>query len=128
MRIYLFTIVSALAAMSPAAIAQSVNESSSAEPDDGDTARLTPQQQAEYDGWPVELRAYYSSLDDERQELFWLLSDEDKQAIVAMPEPDRTAAWEMVEARIDALRSADPGTPDNPATPVPETPEQPGDY
>ncbi|QFT78183.1 hypothetical protein [Erythrobacter sp. THAF29] len=69
---------------------------------------LSPDQQAEYDGWPpdrkfaydawpAETQTYYWSLEPERQALFWRLADEDKIAITAMTGTEREAAWEIIE-------------------------------
>lgn len=74
---------------------------------------LTPEQQAEYDGWapdqkyaydvwPQETQAYYWSLGTEEQALFWRLSDEDKIALTAMTGPEREAAWEVIKSNAAA--------------------------
>ena len=71
---------------------------------------LTPDQQTEFDSWPVErqteyelwpaeTKSYYWSLEMERQALFWRLTDQDKIALTAMTGPERDAAWEQIETR-----------------------------
>jgi len=74
-----------------------------------ESAALTPEQQSEYDTWPVgqqseyelwpaETKGYFWSLTPGRQMLFWRLSDEDKIALTVMTGPERDGAWEQIEA------------------------------
>jgi len=77
--------------------------------------KLTGEQQAEVDSWPVEqqvaynqwpaeTKGYYWSLDPSKQMLFWRLTDEQKIAITAMTGPERDAAWQQIEGRASSSR------------------------
>ncbi|MBV7266803.1 hypothetical protein [Erythrobacter ani] len=77
-------------------------------PDTGSAPTLTPDQQAQYDGWepdqkfgydswPAATQEYYWSLAPDEQMLFWRLTDEDKIAITAMTGPERDSAWETIK-------------------------------
>jgi hypothetical protein len=70
-----------------------------AEAADPRVGALTPEQQAAITAWPAETRDYYFSLSEERQKIFWALSDSDKVALSRMPEAQRESTWAQIEAR-----------------------------
>ena len=67
---------------------------------------LTPDQQAQYDAWPAGTQSYYSGLTADRQELFWLLKDNDKIALSQLPEAQQAAAWEMIDRKVQSAAAA----------------------
>ncbi len=67
---------------------------------------LTPYQQAQYDAWPAGTQSYYSGLTADRQELFWLLKDNDKIALSQLPEAQQAAAWEMIDRQAQGAAAA----------------------
>ena len=67
---------------------------------------LTPDQQAQYDAWPTGTQSYYSGLTADRQELFWLLKDNDKIALSQLPEAQQAAAWEMIDRQVQGAAAA----------------------
>lgn len=62
--------------------------------------------QAEFGTWPAEVQAYYWTLAPERQEVFWRLAANDRAAIAGMDEEARTAAWAMIDEKLQAMSSA----------------------
>jgi hypothetical protein len=68
-------------------------------------AALTAEQQAAIKAWPAETRDYYFSLTQERQKIFWALSDSDKVALSRMPDQQRESAWAQIEARTKPPRA-----------------------
>ncbi len=93
-----------VATMAIPALAQDIGAQNMGEPhdpaanenammDDG----LTPEKQAQYDAWPVEVRNYYQSLSPDRQKLFWRMSDGDKVSLAAMTPEDQEAVWRGIE-------------------------------
>lgn len=69
---------------------------------------LTPDQQAQYDAWPTETQTYYTGLTPDRQELFWLLQDNDKVALSQLPEAQQSAAWDMIEEQAQGAPAPQP--------------------
>lgn len=67
---------------------------------------LTPDQQAQYDAWPAGTQSYYSGLTADRQELFWLLEDNDKIALSQLPEAQQAATWEMIDRQVQGAAAA----------------------
>lgn len=67
---------------------------------------LTPDQQAQYDAWPAGTQSYYSGLTADRQDLFWLLKDNDKIALSQLPEAQQAAAWEMIDRQVQGAAAA----------------------
>lgn len=57
-----------------------------------------PDQKTAYESWPNETKSYFWSLSSKRQNLFWRLTDEDKLAMTAMTGPEREKAWAGIEA------------------------------
>ena len=58
------------------------------------------QQKTAMASWPTETQTYYKSLPQERQELFWALSDTDKVRLSQLPEDQRETAWAQIEAQV----------------------------
>lgn len=83
--------------------------------------RWPADRQAAYDNWPGDVQAYIWTLSPERRPLFWELADNDKLAMVAMSEPDREAAWQILERRAAMALEQPPAI----AEPVPVEPEEP---
>ncbi|MDC0886934.1 hypothetical protein OAS19_04005 [Altererythrobacter sp.] len=84
------------------------------------------EQRTQYDAWPVDTQVYYWTLSPPRQEVFWRISDSDKLALTAMSEPDRAAAWDLVEQKMLSDDPATMGSVDeavDPATPAGEPDE-----
>ena len=67
---------------------------------------LTPDQRAQYDAWPAGTQSYYSGLTADRQDLFWLLKDNDKIALSQLPEAQQAAAWEMIDRQVQGAAAA----------------------
>ncbi len=62
---------------------------------------MTPeQQQAAMASWPTETQTYYQSLTEDRQKMFWALSDTDKVRLSQLPEEQREVAWGQIEAQV----------------------------
>lgn len=99
----------AMTQQSPAdtAMAAPVQSESTASPMLDMTA-WPPDRRAEYDQWPETVKAYFASLPENRQTLFWSLTTEDKVALAAMPEADQEAAWVAAEAANPGADPADP--------------------
>ncbi len=67
---------------------------------------MTPdQQQAAIATWPAETQAYYQSLSEARQKMFWALPDSDKVRLSQMPEEQRESVWAQIESRVKPLKS-----------------------
>lgn len=68
---------------------------------DAPTGTMTlADQQAAIRTWPRETQAYYGSLTDERQRMFWALSDTDKVRLANLPDAQKELAWTQIEAQI----------------------------
>lgn len=52
--------------------------------------------------WPAETQTYYWSLTQERQQMFWALSDADKVTLSKMPEAQRESTWAQIESSMAA--------------------------
>lgn len=67
---------------------------------------MTPEEkQAAIAKWPTETQTYYQSLTEDRQKMFWALSDNDKVTLSQMPEEQRESVWAQIEARVKPLQS-----------------------
>lgn len=62
------------------------------------------QQQAAIKTWPRETQAYYESLTEERQKMFWALSDTDKVRLSNLPDEQKELAWGQIEAQIKSAQ------------------------
>lgn len=82
--------------------------------------------QAMYDGWPAEAKAYFWSLSPLRQELFFQLSDENRAMMLSMPDSDREAAWQIVEAQAQPGVPGSERVPDAPPMMEEKVPPPPG--
>lgn len=73
-----------------------------ASPDAAPPAKtITPEEQeAAIATWPAETQTYYLSLDDERKQMFWALTDTDKVRLSQLPEEQRELAWGQIKAQI----------------------------
>lgn len=60
------------------------------------------EQEAAIATWPAETQSYYRSLDEERQKMFWALTDADKVRLSQLPEEQRELAWGQIKAQIKA--------------------------
>lgn len=58
------------------------------------------EQQAAIATWPAETQSYYQSLPQERQQMFWALTDADKVRLSQLPEEQRELAWGQIEAQL----------------------------
>lgn len=62
---------------------------------------LTPaDQEAAIKTWPRETQAYYQSLSEERQKMFWALTDTDKVRLSNLPDAQKETAWAQIESQI----------------------------
>ena len=61
-------------------------------------AALPADKQAAVQAWPAKTQDYYFSLTEERQQLFWMLSDPDKVRLSELPEDQQTSAWAQIES------------------------------
>jgi hypothetical protein len=67
---------------------------------------MTPeQQQAAIAKWPADTQTYYQSLSEDRQKMFWALSDNDKVTLSQMPEEQRESVWAQIESRVKPLKN-----------------------
>ncbi len=134
---FLYLIGGHLATISIPALAQDVPATPVPPlPDNVGGGELTPDQMAAYetwpddkramyDAWPTDAQAYFWTLPEARQSLFWRLGDNDKLAIVAMSDPDRDAAWTMIEERAAALGDRSGDAAETPAEPYTEPEAEP---
>jgi hypothetical protein len=71
-------------------------------------AASPPLSQADRDAaikaWPPETQAYYQSLGEERQRMFWALSDTDKVRLSKLPDAQKEVAWTQIESQITPPR------------------------
>jgi hypothetical protein len=81
-------------------------------------------QQAAYDSWPANAKEYFWTLSPTRQELFFRLSDNDKLALVAMPEEERDAAWNLVEGQMESGAPGSEPSPEQPSSAMPPPTER----
>lgn len=58
------------------------------------------EQEAAIATWPSETQTYYLSLDEERKQMFWALTDTDKVRLSQLPEEQREVAWGQIKAQI----------------------------
>ncbi len=58
----------------------------------------SPDQKAQYDAWPSDVRDYYNTLSADRQEMFWRISDTDKTTLVGMSAEEQEAVWQRIES------------------------------
>lgn len=84
--------------------------------DHGDMAmmgKMTAQQQAMYDAWPIErrtsfdawpndYRTYYWTLQPDQQTAYWVLTDDQRAMVAKMTPEQRNAAWQQVMAQYKA--------------------------
>jgi hypothetical protein len=77
-------------------VATSAEDATAADPR---LAALPADKQAQLLAWPEATQEYYWSLTVERQDLFWLLADEDKVRLSQLPEEQQAAAWAQIESR-----------------------------
>lgn len=132
-RTFWYIVGGQLATISIPALAQDAAEVPPAEalPDGVGQGELTPDQMAAYDGWPAEQKAvydnwptdtqaYFWTLTPDRQSLFFRLAENDRLALTAMSDPDRDAAWQMVEEKA----AAQDATPPAGEAPMPEPPAE----
>ncbi len=61
------------------------------------------EQQAMYDGWPDSYQAYYWTLQPEQQDVYWRLSDQNRADLDALDEPGRMAAWDAIKAQLNGM-------------------------
>lgn len=66
----------------------------------GPTTITESEQQAAIATWPADTQTYYQSLTQDRQQMFWALSDTDKVRLSQLPEEQRELAWGQIEAQI----------------------------
>ena len=66
---------------------------------DAQRASWPTERQTAYELWPEQAKTYYWTLAPQQQDLFWRLTDDDKVALAALPEPDRERAWTAIESR-----------------------------
>ncbi|MFM7377409.1 MAG: hypothetical protein ACKO1O_04650 [Erythrobacter sp.] len=81
----------------PADEAATAEQATTAE--DPRLAALPAEKKAAIKAWPPETQAYYWTLTEERQKVFWALSDTDKVKLSQMPEEQRESTWAQIEAR-----------------------------
>jgi hypothetical protein len=96
-------------ALTPALAAAQEAAPEAAAPADASDARLaalTPEQQAAFKAWPAATQSYYWSLTEQRQKMFWALSDSDKVTLSKMPEQQRESTWAQIEARTASPKSS----------------------
>lgn len=71
-------------------------------------AAAPPLSQADRDAaikaWPPETQAYYQSLGEERQRMFWALSDTDKVRLSKLPDAQKEGAWTQIESQVTPPR------------------------
>jgi hypothetical protein len=71
-------------------------------------AAAPPLSQADRDAaikaWPPETQAYYQSLGEERQRMFWALSDTDKVRLSKLPDAQKEVAWTQIESQVTPPR------------------------
>lgn len=71
-------------------------------------AGLTAEQQAAYDAWPAETKAYFDALTPSRQALFLRLAGADKAKLVALPADQQEAVWTSLEEQAAEQQGAAP--------------------
>lgn len=63
------------------------------------------EQQAAIANWPADTQTYYQSLTEDRQKMFWALTDTDKVRLSQMPEEQRETIWAQIEAQVKQRQS-----------------------
>ena len=74
---------------------------------------ITPEQQAAYDAWPENVRAYFDGLPASRQVLFQRIEDADKVKLAGLPVDQQETVWSSIEKQ-DAEQKAKPTTAPQP--------------
>jgi hypothetical protein len=103
-------VLAALAALAVPAAPALAQEMAPAEKRD-----MSPDEKAAMKAWPEDTKAFYSSLSQEQQQIFWQLSDEDKVNLSRMEPTQRDNVMRQLEARSNA---ANPGAAANPTNPT----------
>lgn len=62
---------------------------------------LSPERQSSFISWPEDTKAFYSSLSQAQQAVFWALSDEDKVTLSRMEPAQRDDIIRKLEARMN---------------------------
>lgn len=60
---------------------------------------MSPDKQAEFNAWPEDTKAFYSSLSREQQKAFWDLTDDDKLALSRVDPQQRNDIMRQLEER-----------------------------
>lgn len=106
-------IAAAMMCAPAALIAQDMDHSKMNHGDMDTMVKMTAEQQAMYDAWPMERRTsfdswpndyrmYYWTLKPEQQSAYWALNDEQRAMVAKMTPEQRNAAWQQVMAQYKA--------------------------